>query len=93
MKVGIIGAGAMGSGIAQVVSTAGHQVIIFDTKQEALDLSKQKLKKILARLVEKEKINQSFDSSIAYLSTLGCRATPPHPLALSLVKLRHKTTT
>lgn len=65
MKVGIIGAGAMGSGIAQVVSTAGHQVIIFDTKQEALDLSKQKLKKILARLVEKEKINQSKAENIA----------------------------
>lgn len=65
MKVGIIGAGAMGSGIAQIASTAGHQVIIFDTKQEALDLSEQKLKKILARLVEKEKIDHTKADSIA----------------------------
>lgn len=65
MKVGIIGAGAMGSGIAQVASTAGHQVIIFDTKQEALDLSKSKLKKVLARLVEKEKINTEKAEAIA----------------------------
>lgn len=65
MKVGIIGAGAMGSGIAQVASTAGHQVIIFDTKQDALDLSESKLKKILARLVEKEKIDQDKADRIA----------------------------
>lgn len=40
----------------------------------------------------KDKIQRSFDNSISTLSTLGCRATPPHPVALPLVKLRRKLT-
>ena len=35
--VGIIGSGAMGSGIAQVAATSGCKVNIFDTNQTALD--------------------------------------------------------
>lgn len=54
--VGIIGAGAMGSGIAQVAAMAGHNVVVFDTNEEALSTSKSKLEKVLARLVEKGKI-------------------------------------
>ena len=42
-KVGIIGGGAMGSGITQVAATAGHSVVLFDTKAEALNSSKSKL--------------------------------------------------
>ena len=55
-KVGIIGAGAMGSGIAQVASTAGHSVVLFDTKTEALSLSKSKLASVMDRLVEKGRL-------------------------------------
>ena len=55
-KVGIIGAGAMGSGIAQVAATAGHSVVLFDTKTEALSLSKSKLASVMDRLVEKERL-------------------------------------
>lgn len=55
IQVGIIGSGAMGSGIAQVAATAGHKVILLDTKQEALDRSKSNLDKIMKRLVEKGK--------------------------------------
>ena len=32
MNIGIIGAGSMGSGIAQVAATAGEEVMVFDTK-------------------------------------------------------------
>lgn len=56
MKIGIIGAGAMGSGIAQVASQAGHEVILTDLSQAVLNASKSKLAKIMNRLVEKEKI-------------------------------------
>ena len=56
MKIGIIGAGAMGSGIAQVASQAGHEVILTDLSQDVLNASKSKLAKIMNRLVEKEKI-------------------------------------
>ena len=55
-KVGIIGAGAMGSGIAQVAATAGHSVVLFDTKTEALSLSKSKLANLMDRLVEKGRL-------------------------------------
>ena len=37
MKVGIIGSGSMGSGIAQVAATFGHDVYLFDTNAEALE--------------------------------------------------------
>ena len=59
MQVGVVGAGAMGSGIAQVAAQAGHQVVLFDTKQEALDAAKMELSKIMARLVEKGKLNET----------------------------------
>ena len=51
--VGVIGAGAMGSGIAQIAAQKGHQVKLMDQQPEALEASKQKLVKILSRLVEK----------------------------------------
>jgi hypothetical protein len=38
----------------------------------------------------REKLSGSVDASIAHLTTLGCRATPPHPVALPLVKLRRR---
>ncbi|MCB0696859.1 MAG: NAD(P)-binding domain-containing protein [Chitinophagaceae bacterium] len=57
--VGIIGAGAMGSGIAQVAAMAGHKVIVFDTNADALERSKSNLDKTLNRMVEKGKISDA----------------------------------
>lgn len=69
-KVGIIGAGAMGSGIAQVAATAGHSVVLFDTKTEALRLSKSKLASVMNRLVEKGRLTseeaQEIQKRISY---------------------------
>ena len=69
-KVGIIGAGAMGSGIAQVAATAGHSVVLFDTKAEALSLSKSKLASVMDRLVEKGRLTseeaQEIQKRISY---------------------------
>jgi 3-hydroxybutyryl-CoA dehydrogenase len=56
MQIGVIGAGAMGSGIAQIAATFGHDVLLTDQNPEALDRSRTKLRKILNRLVEKGKI-------------------------------------
>ena len=42
--IGIIGSGAMGSGIAQVAATAGHQVILFDVDLNLLAESENKFK-------------------------------------------------
>lgn len=58
ITVGIIGSGAMGSGIAQVASTAGHEVIMYDNNPEAIEKSMGKLRKIMDRLVEKGKYDQ-----------------------------------
>ncbi len=72
--VGIIGAGTMGSGIAQLAAQAGHPTWLFDTKQEALDRSKAKLAKIMARLVEKGRVTEeeaaAIQSRIQYANDL-----------------------
>jgi 3-hydroxybutyryl-CoA dehydrogenase len=73
-KIGIIGAGTMGSGIAQVASTAGCIVKLFDLNQDALDKAEAALNKILTRLVEKGKIDKieksSIQNNIRYVNSL-----------------------
>ena len=61
--IGIVGAGAMGSGIAQIASQAGQDVVLFDLSQEALTASAAKLQKVMNRLIEKGKVTS--DESIA----------------------------
>ena len=56
--VGVLGAGSMGSGIAQIAATQEHQVVLVDLNDTALAKSEASLNKILARLVEKEKIDE-----------------------------------
>ena len=56
MKVAVIGAGTMGSGIAQVAAQAGHSVVLFDTRREAVDKALAGLRKTLDKLVEKGKL-------------------------------------
>lgn len=74
MKVGIIGSGTMGSGIAQVAATAGCQVNLFDTNQTVLEKSKTSLEKILIRLIEKGRIDNSeknrIQSNINYVDSI-----------------------
>ena len=64
MQIGIIGSGAMGAGIAQVASTAGHKVIVYDNNQSALDKAKTNLDSTLKKLVEKQKITDEKAKSI-----------------------------
>lgn len=74
MRVGIIGSGTMGSGIAQVAATSGCVVKIYDTKQEALDKSKASLEKVLARLIVKGRIDEveksRIQANISYVNSL-----------------------
>lgn len=74
MKTGIIGSGAMGSGIAQVLASAGHQVAIFDTNPIALNKSKSSLKSSFDKLAEKGKLTtdkaQEYFSNIHFIDTL-----------------------
>lgn len=74
MKVGIIGAGAMGSGIAQVAAQNGCRVNVFDTRKEALTLADQKLRKTLDKLTAKGKFTTEQSAqileNISYVHTL-----------------------
>jgi 3-hydroxybutyryl-CoA dehydrogenase len=54
--VGIIGAGTMGRGIAQVAASVGYDVILNDTTAELVDRSIDRLRQDLARLVDKGKL-------------------------------------
>lgn len=64
MKIGIIGAGSMGAGIAQVASQAGHSVVLYDTNSEQLINAKNKLAKIMERLIAKGKFTAEAASAI-----------------------------
>jgi len=57
--IGIIGAGQMGAGIAQVVAASGRRVILADRELAIVDKAKAAIGKRLARLVEKEKLGES----------------------------------
>ena len=74
MNVGIIGAGTMGSGIAQVASTAGYTVKIFDASEAALNKAETSLEKILNRLIEKGRIDnkekERIQNNISYVGRL-----------------------
>lgn len=63
-KIGVIGAGTMGSGIAQIAATKGHAVCLYDSSLDALGKCREKLLKILSRLVEKERITNSEKDGI-----------------------------
>ena len=64
IKIGVLGAGSMGSGIAQVAATAGHEVMLFDTNSDALQKASDKLQKILNRLVEKGRLDDTEAKAI-----------------------------
>lgn len=64
MKVGVIGAGTMGSGIAQAFAQAGHEVMLSDIKKEFSEGGKEKIHKNLSRLVTKGKMEQADADAI-----------------------------
>jgi 3-hydroxybutyryl-CoA dehydrogenase len=61
MNIGIIGSGTMGIGIAQVAVTNNCKVFLYDQNGSQTEKSLEGLQKVLARLVEKEKI--TFEES------------------------------
>lgn len=63
--IGVVGAGAMGSGIAQVGLTAGLKVILFDLDQQALANTREQILSRIARMVEKGRIAAEMIDSAA----------------------------
>src|SRR5467141_5434403 len=55
-RVGVLGCGLMGSGIAQVAATVGYDTIVRDVSKEFLDRGRAVIEKSLAKFVEKGKL-------------------------------------
>lgn len=72
LKIGVLGAGTMGAGIAQVAAQAGHLVVLVDVNEVALEKAKNGFQAIFSKMVEKGKITneQSIETSskISYSS-------------------------
>jgi len=60
--IGIIGAGAMGSGIAQVAATAGSKVFLYDANKEVQDAAESLIAKMLTKLEDKGKLQESANT-------------------------------
>jgi 3-hydroxybutyryl-CoA dehydrogenase len=58
-SVGIIGAGTMGNGIAQVCAASGIPVVLLDISDQALERGLKAVRSNLDRLVQKEKISEA----------------------------------
>lgn len=81
MSIGVIGAGTMGIGIAQVAAEAGHKVIVFDTRKDALEKAMAGLRGLMDKLVDKQKRTRaaadaligriSIAESLEYLAPCG----------------------
>jgi len=56
-KVGVLGCGLMGSGIAQVAAAAGYDTVVRDVSKELLDRGRAGIEKSLAKFVEKGKLD------------------------------------
>ncbi|MCH1473305.1 MAG: 3-hydroxyacyl-CoA dehydrogenase NAD-binding domain-containing protein [Bacteroidia bacterium] len=63
MKIGVIGAGVMGRGIAQVSAMAGHSVVLFDVNHEMLEVAENAIDKNLTKAIDLKKINSQEKES------------------------------
>lgn len=65
-RVGVVGAGQMGNGIAHVAALSGHQVTLYDIAQPQLDKARATIERNLARQVRKELVTRSdADAALA----------------------------
>jgi 3-hydroxybutyryl-CoA dehydrogenase len=64
--IGVIGAGTMGAGIAQVAAQAGHKVVLSDTNPEQLLRAEQQIKKSIDKLIEKGKFTAHLGQEILH---------------------------
>ena len=69
-RIGVVGAGTMGNGIAQVFAQAGFDVRLVDAAAPALERAQATIEKSLAKLVEKQKLSSSDrDAALGRLTT------------------------
>lgn len=69
-KIGVVGAGQMGHGIAQVAAVSGFAVTLTDIAQDALDRARSNVERSLDKLVSKERITaETRDAALGRLTT------------------------
>ena len=84
-KIQVLGAGQMGSGIAQVAAQAGLSVHLSDVDEEAIEKGLETIKKHLARSVEKKRISQDeMDEALGRIES-GTQYAPDADLAVEAV--------
>jgi 3-hydroxybutyryl-CoA dehydrogenase len=66
-KIGVLGCGLMGSGIAQVSATAGYDVVVLEQEQKFLDKGFAGIEKSLAKFAEKGKLKEPVETVRARL--------------------------
>ncbi|WP_102401232.1 3-hydroxybutyryl-CoA dehydrogenase [Haloimpatiens massiliensis] len=64
MKICVLGAGTMGSGIVQAFAMNGHEVLVRDIKDEFVDRGLQNINRNLSKLVKKGKMDESVKEEI-----------------------------
>ncbi len=68
-KIGVIGAGTMGTGITQVAATADFDVLLHDVEEDLLQKALARLDKTLSKLIEKGKIEGDKDTILGRIRT------------------------
>ena len=68
--IGVVGAGQMGSGIAQVAAQAGYQVLLLDASEEALRRGLEAIRRSLAKFLEKGRIaEEALEAALGRIRT------------------------
>jgi 3-hydroxybutyryl-CoA dehydrogenase len=71
-SIGVVGAGTMGHGIAQVAATSGHEVMLVDVVPETIDRALAKMRSSMERMVAKEKLTEeALEASLGRISASG----------------------
>ena len=66
-RVGVVGCGLMGSGIAEVAAKSGFDVIVREVDDEVVESGKSRIRKSMGRAVEKEKMTLTEPVSYTHL--------------------------
>src|SRR2546426_5782400 len=77
-KVGVLGCGLMGSGIAQVAAQAGYDTVVREVEQKFLDKGIGGIEKSLGKFVEEGELSAAGrDAALGRLAGAGGRRDPP----------------
>jgi len=68
-KIGVVGAGTMGTGIAQVAAASGFEVILNDVEEDFLQRSLKIMDKSLSKLSEKRRIEEDKENILSRIKT------------------------